>query len=197
MAESLSFPTKQILGLVLNPLFSDWILRREKNIQSAFEALLRNSVNATIVQTGDKENVIPSEISIILDGRLLPGYTPDDLGNELHPILGGEVEIQIKYFNPGPVTPDMGLFPALSDILTQSDPDGHTFPLMIPHVTDAAHFAKLGIQTYGFTPMQLADDFKFLDLMHAANERIPVEALDFGTNAVLQVLQRFGEASYQ
>jgi acetylornithine deacetylase/succinyl-diaminopimelate desuccinylase-like protein len=62
-------------------------------------------------------------------------------------------------------------------------------------VTDARFFSQLGIQTYGFTPMQLPTDFKFTELAHAANERIPVEAMDFGTQAIFDVLKRFGEAT--
>jgi acetylornithine deacetylase/succinyl-diaminopimelate desuccinylase-like protein len=41
----------------------------------------------------------------------------------------------------------------------------------------------------------LPDDFKFASVIHAANERIPIEALDFGTQAIFDVLQRFGEAA--
>ena len=41
------------------------------------ETLLRNTVNATIVRGGEKVNVIPAEIELELDGRLLPGFTPD------------------------------------------------------------------------------------------------------------------------
>ena len=42
--------------------------------------------------------------------------------------------------------------------------------------------------------MKLPEEFLFANLAHAADERIPVEALDFGTEAILQALQRFGEA---
>ena len=52
-------------------------------------------------------------------------------------------------------------------------------------------FAPLGIQTYGFIPMRLPSDFKFLQLIHAADERVPVSALEFGTEAIFRALQRF------
>jgi acetylornithine deacetylase/succinyl-diaminopimelate desuccinylase-like protein len=87
----------------------------------------------------------------------------------------------------------MGLFPILADILKEKDPNGHPVPLVMTGVTDARHFSKLGIQTYGFTPMNLPADFKFANLAHAANERIPVDSLDFGTDAILSAMQRFGD----
>jgi len=40
-------------------------------------------------------------------------------------------------------------------------------------------------------PMRLAEDFPLLKLVHAADERIPVDALEFGTEAVSRALQRF------
>ena len=53
-----------------------------------FGQLLRNTVNPTIIRAGDQINVMPSEISLGLDGRLLPGYGPQDLIDELHRIVG-------------------------------------------------------------------------------------------------------------
>ncbi len=93
---------------------------------------------------------------------------------------------------PGPPEPDMGLFDTLSDILRQADPGGAPVPLLLSAVTDARHFSRLGIQTYGYLPMRLPEDFNFSATLHAADERIPVEALDFGAQAIYQVLQRFG-----
>ena len=52
-------------------------------------------------------------------------------------------------------------------------------------------FSQLGIQTYGFIPMLLPPDLNFLQLLHAADERIPVEALDFGAEAIYRAIQRF------
>jgi acetylornithine deacetylase/succinyl-diaminopimelate desuccinylase-like protein len=86
----------------------------------------------------------------------------------------------------------MGLFDTLAGILREADPGGTPMPMLLAAVTDGRHFARLGIQTYGFTPMTLPAGFDFKQVVHAADERIPVEALDFGTNAIYKALQRFG-----
>jgi acetylornithine deacetylase/succinyl-diaminopimelate desuccinylase-like protein len=88
----------------------------------------------------------------------------------------------------------MGLFPTLSTILREADPAALPIPYMLPAVTDGRYFARLGIQTYGFLPMSLPEDFDFYSSIHAADERVPVAALDFGADAVYKVLQRFGAA---
>ncbi len=160
-----------------------------------FDPLLHNTVNATIVRGGDKINVIPSEIVVELDGRLLPGYSPADMITELHPILGEEVELELLRYDPGPAEPDMGLFETLADILREAEPDGIPIPFLLSGVSDARFFSRLGIQTYGFIPMQLPEAFNFVQTIHAADERIPVEALEFGTNAIYTALQRFDNSA--
>jgi acetylornithine deacetylase/succinyl-diaminopimelate desuccinylase-like protein len=40
--------------------------------------------------------------------------------------------------------------------------------------------------------VRLPEDFSFMQTIHAANERIPIEAMQAGTDAVYQALQRFG-----
>jgi len=65
-------------------------------------------------------------------------------------------------------------------------------PYMLPAVTDGRFFSQLGIQTYGFLPRNLPEGFDFSRTIHAADERIPVETIDFGTNAIYEALRRFG-----
>jgi len=155
------------------------------------EPLFHNTVNATIVHGGEKINVIPSEIKVQLDGRLLPGFTPQDMFAELRKIIGEEIELEVLQFDPMDSEPDMGFFDTLGEILREADPGGIPIPLLLPAVTDARFFSQLGIQTYGYTPMKLPKDFDFFGLSHAEDERIPVEAVEFGTNAIFQAIQRY------
>ncbi len=192
MASALPFPAGYVLRRLLNPRLTDIVLRLLGEKGKVLEPLLRNTVNATIVRGGEKINVTPSEVVLEIDGRLLPGYPPEDLMAELHQVVGDEVELELVLHHPCPGDPDMGLFDTLSSILRERDPDGVPLPMLLPATTDAKFFSRLGIQTYGFTPMVLPEEFNFLQTIHAANERIPVEALDFGTEAVYRVLQRFG-----
>ena len=157
-----------------------------------FSPLLHNTVSPTIINASNKINVIPSEISVELDGRLLPGYKPEDMFDELRPIIGNEVELEVTRFDPGPSEPNMELFDTLAGILREADPTGTPVPLLLSGVTDARFFSRLGIQTYGYLPMTLPEDFNFIQTIHAANERIPTAAIEFGAQAIYKALQRFG-----
>lgn len=180
------------LGMLLNSKFTDWIINLLGDAGLLIEPLLRNTVNATIVQGGDKINVIPSEIHLGLDGRLLPGFTPDDMVKELRPVVGEDIELIIERYDPGPNRMDLTLLPYLKRMLENADPEGIPIPFLLPAVSDARYFSRLGIQTYGFIPMNLPPDFNFTQLIHAADERIPVESLEFGTSVVYNTLSNYG-----
>ena len=181
-----------ILGQLTNPLLTDRVVNILGESGRIFDSILHNTVSPTILQGSNKINVIPSKVTVELDGRLLPGYHPDDMIAELNRIISDDIEIEVVRHDPGPTEPDMGLFDLLAGILRQADPDGIPLPFLLSGVTDARFFSQLGIQTYGFLPMALPEDFDFSQTIHAADERIPVEAIDFGANAIYELLQCFG-----
>ena len=192
MADVLPFPTGWILRQLLNPKRTDFILKNilgEKG--NVFVPMFHNIVNATMLKGSERVNVIPSEIEVQMDVRLLPGLGPDDVIKELRPIVGDDVKLEVMLYNEGPAEPDMRLFNMLAGILKEADPDGIPVPLLLTASSDARFFSRLGIQTYGFTPMQLPDDMNFNRTIHAVDERIPVNTLEFGINALYQAMQRF------
>jgi acetylornithine deacetylase/succinyl-diaminopimelate desuccinylase-like protein len=194
IAASLPLPTGLVLRQLLNPALTDRTLALLGDKGRSFDPLLHNTVNVTVVRGGDtrEPNVIPSEVFLGLDGRLLPGYGPDDLMAELRGLTGKEVALELVRHDPGPAEPDMGLFKTLAGILRELDGEGVPVPLLLPGVTDGRTFSRLGIQTYGFLPMNLPEGFNFTETIHAADERIPVGAVAFGTEAIYRVLQRYG-----
>ena len=60
-------------------------------------------------------------------------------------------------------------------------------PFLLSAGTDAKHFPKLGMRSYGFTPLRLPADLDFTALFHGVDERVSVEGLEFGA----RVLDRF------
>ena len=191
MAAQLSGVQKIVLGQLTNPRLANSVVKLMGESGRTFYPLIHNTVSPTILHGSNKVNVIPSEIAVELDGRLLPGFGPEDMLRELQPIVGDDVELEVLRYDPGPSEPDMRLFNTLADILRQADPEGTPVPLLLSGVTDGRFFSRLGIQTYGFLPMPLPEDFNFSQTIHAANERVPAAAIAFGADAIYQALQRF------
>jgi acetylornithine deacetylase/succinyl-diaminopimelate desuccinylase-like protein len=190
IADVLPRPKALLLRRVLDPRLADGVLRVLGRRFAALGAGLRNTASATIVRGGDQINVIPSSIELEIDGRLLPGFTPDDLMRELRDLAGDALELELVRHDPGPPEPDLTHFETLAAILRELDPDAIPVPLLQPGVTDGRFFARLGIQTYGFLPMRLPEDLVLNEVVHAADERIPVEAVEFGAEGVYRAVQR-------
>ena len=191
IADALPRPQAAVMRSLLKPRLTDGALRLLGAQGALFEPMLRNTVNATIVRGGEKINVVPSAIELELDGRALPGFTPEQLIAELHDAVGDDVEVELVRHDPGPPAPDLGLFETLAGVIRELDPEGIPIPLLQIGVTDGRFFSQAGVQTYGFLPMRLPEGFAFTKLIHAADERIPVDALEFGAEAVWRAIQRF------
>lgn len=181
-----------VVARLLDPATCDAALDELGAEGVRLEPLLHNTVNATMVEGGLKINVIPSELHLDLDCRLLPGQTREILHEELHALLGPDVELLPLRDNPAMPEPELGpFFEELCHILRSADPSGVPIPYLVSGGTDARHFARLGIRTYGFLPHNFPPGTDYERHMHDADERVPVSALEFGTGAVHEALRRY------
>lgn len=195
MIESIAADVPAALALPLNgllvPALTDRLLDVFGERGALFDPLLHNTASVTIVGGGEKVNVIPDSVSFELDGRLLPGFTPEQLFAELRALSGVEPEFEVVRHDPVAAEPDLALFDTLAGVLGELDATAKPIPMLLPGVTDGRFFSRLGIQTYGFLPMQLPAELPFMRLIHAEDERLPVDAVEFGTRAIARVLERF------
>jgi acetylornithine deacetylase/succinyl-diaminopimelate desuccinylase-like protein len=140
-----------------------------------------------MLSAGYKANVIPSTAEAVVDCRMLPGREEAFL-REVDELLGPDVTREWVQHLPAVETPFEGpLTDAMAAALREEDPGAKTVPYMLSGGTDAKSFAELGMQCYGFAPLRLPPDLDFASLFHGIDERVPVDALQFGT----RVLDRF------
>jgi len=150
-------------------------------------ATLTNTSNPTMLAAGYKVNVIPQTATAQIDGRFLPGYQEEFLA-EIDDLMGPGV--RREFVNNAialETTFDGDLCDAMVRALNDTDPDGKVVPYCLSGGTDAKHFSRLGIRCFGFTPLRLPADLDFSAMFHGVDERVPVDALEFGT----AVLDRF------
>jgi acetylornithine deacetylase/succinyl-diaminopimelate desuccinylase-like protein len=190
IANAVPRPQRDLLLALLKPRLTDRVLPLLGERSKTMEPLLRNTVNATIVRAGEKVNVVPASVDVELDARALPGFGPDEMLAEVQAVVGDDVELELVRYDPGPPEPRLDQFEALAAIIRELEPGAVPVPLLQAGVTDARFFAQLGIQNYGFLPLRLPGDFRFTTLIHAPDERVPAEAIEFGTEAVFRALTR-------
>ena len=143
IASTVGGVTGLVIAQLLNPKLTDSLLRSLGERDHQLAPLFHNTVSPTILHGSSKINVIPSEVVVELDGRLLPGFRPDDLVNELRTKVGTDAEFEVIRYDPGAGEPNMGLFETLSGILKEADPSGVPVPLLASFVTDGRFFFDL------------------------------------------------------
>ena len=191
MADALPRKQAAMLRRLLDPKTADLATRALGPRGRQLSRVIRNTVSPTIVHGGDKINVIPSEIELQLDGRIVPGQTPDDLIRELHDLVGDDVEFEVVRHDPGPPDPDLSFYEPLAQIVRELHPGSVPVPMLQAGVTDARFLSRAGVQTYGYLPLKLPEDFEPFPLIHNADERVPAAALAFGVEAITQAIARY------
>ncbi len=162
-----------------------------------FRPMLSNTVSPTILRSGYKDNVIPGEASVILDGRTLPGEDPESFMAELRAIVGSEPSFElVKTAPPAETSPDTPLFRLMKAKLEAGDPGARAIPWMIPGATDNKFYAKLGAACYGFAPVKLEPHIPFGSLYHSNDERLPVEGFYWGLRVYAEVVLNFLELGF-
>ncbi len=152
------------------------------------KATLRDTANPTMLAAGYKANVVPATAQAALDCRVLPGRRDAFLA-EVDELIGPDVTRQwISDLPSVETTFDGDLVDAMNAALLARDPEARTVPYMLSGGTDAKAFARLGIRCFGFVPLRLPPELDFSALFHGVDERVPVDALKFGTGVLKHFL---------
>jgi acetylornithine deacetylase/succinyl-diaminopimelate desuccinylase-like protein len=86
---------------------------------------------------------------------------------------------------------DANLYRILEATLRDHDASGIPVPVLAPFATDAKHLIRLGIPTYGFSPLRLEAGERFLDRFHGVDERVGLDALRFGLPVLYDVVRHY------
>ena len=76
----------------------------------------------------------------------------------------------------------------LAAALEAEDPGARVLPYCLSGGTDNKALSKLGITGYGFAPLRLPADLDFAPMFHGIDERVPVDALEFGARVLHRLL---------
>ncbi|PZR52498.1 hypothetical protein DNL40_11440 [Xylanimonas oleitrophica] len=151
-------------------------------------ATVRHTSNPTGLSAGYKANVIPGRAEATLDVRLLPGLEEEGMAT-LRELAGPQVRIETIHQDVSLEVPFSGsLVDAMVDAVTAEDPGAAVLPYTLSGGTDNKSLSRLGITGYGFAPLRLPADLDFVGMFHGVDERVPVDALRFGTRVLDRLL---------
>ncbi len=197
IAETQDARTADRLRRVLEPAHSEAALESlplAPEFVSNLRASLRNTASVTMLDAGQKINVIPAEATAWVDGRLAPGQTEASFFEEIRPLIGDDVRIEVDQYSP-PLEAgiDSPLYRTIVEVMADHDPGAHVVPSQSTGGTDAKHICprRPSTQVYGFMPYRGAPGEEEWQLIHGHDERTSVENLALATRVLFDIVCRF------
>jgi len=148
------------------------------------EPLLAPTFSPTIISASTKRNVIPALCEITVDCRILPGQHQELLEPMIRAVLGTDVDYDIEWLEGKGGTRsslDTPLWDAVDSFVTEIEPGARAVPICVAGFTDS-HWLReaFGTVAYGFFPLRTMPAEVAAQLIHSADERIPVDDLELG-----------------
>jgi acetylornithine deacetylase/succinyl-diaminopimelate desuccinylase-like protein len=178
------------LGIEFTPDDLSTVLAKLGPISRMVGATTTHTINPTVLNAGYKVNVVPQVATAQVDGRFVPGYE-EEFFSEVDALLGPNVQREfVNHHIAVETTFDGDLVAAMSAAVLAHDPAGRLVPYCLSGGTDAKSFTRLGIRNFGFAPLRLPADLDFSGMFHGVDERVPVDALQFGARVLDDFLDR-------
>src|SRR5512133_1241456 len=162
------------------------------------EPLLSLTLSPTMISASQRRNVIPHVCEVVVDCRLLPGQTQDEVEPLLRAVLGeGDYELEWIEGRGGTRSPlETPLWDAVESFVAEIEPEAAVLPVSVAGFTDS-HWLReaFGTVAYGFCPMRAMDPQLAARLIHSADERIAVDDLELAVQCFRHVAVEVTSAS--
>jgi carboxypeptidase PM20D1 len=169
------------MGIVNRVLLSNlWLteplvrLRLEK--QGSSNPLLRTTTALTVINGGNKSNVLPGRAQALVNFRILPGDTIASVESHVREIIA-DPSIAIAQVGemrePSPVSPSTSdAYGLIGRTVRETMPDTIVVPSLVVAGTDSRYMSELSANVYRFVPIRArpADLARF----HGTNERVSI-----------------------
>jgi len=161
--------------------------------EPSFNAKFRTTCVATRLEAGHANNALPQTAQAIVNCRILPGHSPEEIRQQLIRIFD-DPKLTVKYVSDSavvadtapdrkaivPPSPDPEAFGPITRFTQAIWPGIPVTPYMENGASDSIYFAQAGIPSYGYSAIALErDDVR----AHGRDERLPVDSywksLDF------------------
>jgi carboxypeptidase PM20D1 len=165
-------------------LFGPLVQRQLEKAPSS-NAMLRTTTALTLINAGNKVNVLPGVAEAGVNFRLLPGDSLEQVEQHIKTVVANDAVKVTRFpggFEPSLVSPiDSGGYRAISQSIREVFPTALVAPGLMVAGTDSRHFGEVTPNIYKFSPWRARSED--LPRFHGTNERISVanyvEAIQF------------------
>lgn len=194
MAPSVDAPTAAAMrALVANP--DDAAAAALLSAKPAYNAILRTTCVATMLDAGHAENALPQRARATINCRILPGVSPETVRQALITAIANPlvtVSAPSLKFPAAPAPPltaeVMDPIKAVSNEIWPSVP---VIPTLVAGATDATWFNAAGMPAYGVSGLFHGPDGNGV---HGLNERIRVTSVMEGREFLYRLVKRYADA---
>ncbi|WP_240035350.1 M20/M25/M40 family metallo-hydrolase [Neobacillus notoginsengisoli] len=143
--------------------------------QPASAALIRTTIAPTIFQAGEQYNALPEKASALINLRLMPGDSLDDVKSFIKKTIeDDEINVTVSGNEASSVSSiDSWQFKAIQQAARNVYSEAVIAPYLMFAGSDARHYDKVSENTYRFLPVQITSED--LNRMHGTNERVSVD----------------------
>jgi acetylornithine deacetylase/succinyl-diaminopimelate desuccinylase-like protein len=171
----------------------DLLAQERLSVEPSFNSNFRTTCVATRLEAGHANNALPQTARAIVNCRIFPGHSPEEIRKKLVEIFG-DPKLTVKYVSDSyvvmdtapdrkpivPPAPIPEVFEPLTRLTDAIWPGIPITPVMENGASDSIYFAQAGIPCYGYSAIALERDD---DRAHGRDERLPVDSywksLDF------------------
>ena len=144
---------------------------------NAGNAAIRTTSAPTIINAGIKDNMIPTKAQAVVNFRMIPGETSDDVIQHVRRAISDDrVKTSIigHIQEASPVSPiDSRGFEMIHTTIRQVFPEAMVNPMLFLGKTDSRHFSEISSNIYRFIPVAFTQED--LARPHGLDERIGIE----------------------
>ena len=173
---------RQLSSALEDEEFYEWFTSEPYRV-----AQIVDTVAPTVFHSSAKTNIVPAEVSVEIDSRLLPGHSCEDFLRGVGELVGSD-HVRVESLGlsfPSTQSPlDNELTRAIERLAAEED--ALVFPGLLTGFTDSHWFRERGIHAYGFVPVAITPEQR--KTVHAPNERVSVAELEKGVHRLVRLL---------
>lgn len=152
------------------------LVERELEKSKSSNAFTRTTTALTVVQAGNKVNVVPAHAEAFVNFRLLPGDTRQEVVRHTHAVIDNPA-VKVRPAGPAseasPISPSASAsYRLMSRTIREIFPGTVVAPGLMVAATDSRHMLGIADQVYRFSPVRARDED--LSRFHGTNERISI-----------------------
>jgi len=173
------------------------LVQKQLEAAGSTNAMLRTTTALTIVDAGNKDNVMPGRAEATVNFRILPGDTREGVMAHVRSAVGKVVDMNHVKAEPLPgakeaskVAPTgSAQYRTLNQTIREIFPDALVAPGLMVAGTDSVHYEPISDHIFKFSPVRA--DSEDLKRFHGTNERLSVkgyaDAIRFYHRLITQV----------